>query len=264
MARFKQNQIKQPKKPFTYVLNKLFKIVIYLLLVSSIAYLIYIIEDSKLLNPEISWKINGELKTQVYEYDEFIKPLISNKYVLNLSQIKNKLKEHPWISSVEVERIFWNKVKIELVMHDIAMRFGSEGFISSKGELFKPNLTIYSEILSEGNKYSQNTLLKPKLAIYLDKPVGLASELEVKKFYSDFKSYQSILEPVKIILFERASIDELTLSNNVKVILGHQKQIHRLELFIKSFEALKNNKPNRAGGIFDMRYPDGFAFSYWP
>ena len=76
--------------------------------------------------------------------------------------------------------------------------------------------------------------------------------------------YQSILEPVKISLFERTSIDELTLDNNIKVILGYQKQNERLELFIKSFDKLKKYEKIRARGIFDMRYPNGFALSYSP
>jgi len=241
MARQRKNYVKKQKKPFKYFLNKIFKSVFYLLLTLSIAYLIYLVEKSTLLRPNISWEIKGELQAQAYEYDELIKPLLKNKYLLNLSQIKNKLEKHPWISNVEVERIFWNRIRIALEKHDIAMRFGTEGYISSLGILFKPNLTINSE-----------------------QPIGIVSESEVKQFYFDFTMYQSILEPVKISLFERTSIDELMLDNNIKVILGYQKQNERLELFIKSFDKLKKYEKIRTRGIFDMRYPNGFALSYSP
>jgi cell division protein FtsQ len=241
MARERKNYVKKQKKPFKYVLNKIFKSVFYLLLALSIVFLIYLIENSTLLKPNVSWEIKGELQAQAYEYDELIEPLLINKYLLNLSQIKNKLEESPWISNVEVERIFWNRIRVGLEKHDIAMRFGTEGYISSRGILFKPNLTINS-----------------------DKPIGIVSETEVKQFYSDFTMYQSILEPVKITLFERTSIDELTLDNNIKVILGHQNQNERLELFVKSFDKLKKYEKIRTRGIFDMRYPNGFALSYSP
>ena len=241
MARERKNYVKKQKKPFKYVLNKIFKSVFYLLLALSIVFLIYLIENSTLLKPNVSWEIKGELQAQAYEYDELIKPLLNNKYLLNLSQIKNKLEKHPWISNVEVERIFWNRIRVGLEKHDIAMRYGTEGYISSRGILFKPNLTINS-----------------------DKPIGIVSETEVKQFYSDFTMYQSILEPVKITLFERTSIDELTLDNNIKVILGHQNQNERLELFVKSFDKLKKYEKIRTRGIFDMRYPNGFALSYSP
>ena len=241
MARERKNYVKKQKKPFKYVLNKIFKSVFYLLLALSIVFLIYLIENSTLLKPNVSWEIKGELQAQAYEYDELIEPLLINKYLLNLSQIKNKLEKSPWISNVEVERIFWNRIRVGLEKHDIAMRYGTEGYISSRGILFKPNLTINS-----------------------DKPIGIVSETEVKQFYSDFTMYQSILEPVKITLFERTSIDELTLDNNIKVILGYQNQNERLELFVKSFDKLKKYEKIRTRGIFDMRYPNGFALSYSP
>ncbi len=241
MARERKNYVKKQKKPFKYVLNKIFKSVFYLLLALSIVFLIYLIENSTLLKPNVSWEIKGELQAQAYEYDELIEPLLINKYLLNLSQIKNKLEESPWISNVEVERIFWNRIRVGLEKHDIAMRFGTEGYISSRGILFKPNLTINS-----------------------DKPIGIVSETEVKQFYSDFTMYQSILEPVKITLFERTSIDELTLDNNINIILGYQNQNERLELFVKSFDKLKKYEKIRTRGIFDMRYPNGFALSYSP
>jgi len=241
MARERKNYVKKQKKPFKYVLNKIFKSVFYLLLALSIVFLIYLIENSTLLKPNVSWEIKGELQAQAYEYDELIEPLLINKYLLNLSQIKNKLEKSPWISNVEVERIFWNRIRVGLEKHDIAMRYGTEGYISSRGILFKPNLTINS-----------------------DKPIGIVSETAVKQFYSDFTMYQSILEPVKITLFERTSIDELTLDNNIKVILGYQNQNERLELFVKSFDKLKKYEKIRTRGIFDMRYPNGFALSYSP
>ncbi len=241
MARQRKNYVKKQKKPFKYFLNKIFKSVFYLLLTLLIAYLIYLVENSSLLKPSFSWETKGELQTQTYEYDELIKPLLNNKYLVNLSEIKNKLEKHPWISSVEVERIFWNKIRVVLERHDIAMRYGTEGYISSKGILFKPNLTINSE-----------------------KPIAIVPEKEVKQFYSDFIMYQSILEPVKISLFERTSIDELTLDNNIKIILGYQRQNDRLKLFVQSFDKLKKFEKIRTRGIFDMRYPNGFALSYSP
>jgi len=241
MARKRKNYVKKQKKTLKYFLNKIFRVIFYLLLIFSIAFLIYIIESSALLKPNISWKIDGELKSQPYEYDELINPLVNNKYLLNLSKIKSRLEEHPWIAKVEIERIFWNKIRVSLKRHDIAMRFKPGGYISSQGVLFNPNLTIKS-----------------------DKPIGIVSETEVKQFYFDFITYQSILEPLQITLFERTSIDKLTLNNNIKVILGFQEQNYRLGLFVKSFDKLKKYKKIRTRGIFDMRYPNGFALSYSP
>ena len=244
MAKERINRPKQQKKPLKSVLKKVLRILMYFLIALSVVFIIYLIDRSKLLNPHISWKIDGELTTNAYQYDDLIKPLLNNKYLLNLGEIKSKVYENPWVLSVEAQRIFWNRIKLSIKKHDVAMRWGAQGYISSQGVLFKPNLTINSNA-----------------------PIGLVSEANVKDFYDDFIQYQSILEPVKISTFERSSIDELTLDNNIKVILGHQKQIERLEMFVKSFEELKNKKYKKkitTRGIFDMRYPNGFALSYSP
>jgi cell division protein FtsQ len=241
MAKERINRPKQQKQPLKSVLRKVFNKLTYFLLALSIVFAIYLIDRSKLLEPHISWEIDGELTTQAYKYDDLIKPLLKNKYLLNLNQIKSKVSENPWVLNVETQRIFWNRIKVSIKKHDIAMRWGSQGYISSQGILFKPNLTINSNA-----------------------PIGLVSEARVKNFYYDFTQYQSILDPIKISTFERNSIDELTLDNNIKVILGHQKQNERLEIFVRSFEKLKKYKKIRTRGIFDMRYPNGFALSYSP
>ncbi|MBC48025.1 MAG: hypothetical protein CMO27_03915 [Thiotrichales bacterium] len=241
MAKERINRPKQQKQPLKSVLRKVFNKLTYFLLALSIVFAIYLIDRSKLLEPHISWEIDGELTTQAYIYDDLIKPLLKNKYLLNLNQIKSKVSENPWVLNVETQRIFWNRIKVSIKKHDIAMRWGSQGYISSQGILFKPNLTINSNA-----------------------PIGLVAEARVKNFYYDFTQYQSILDPIKISTFERNSIDELTLDNNIKVILGHQKQNKRLEIFVRSFEKLKKYKKIRTRGIFDMRYPNGFALSYSP
>ena len=241
MAKERKNQIKKQKTPLLSVLKSIARKLIYLFLALSFVLVLYAIDRSKLLDPNISWEIDGELITEAKRYDDVIEPLINNKYLLNLGQIKSKLKDSPWVAHVEAQRIFWNRIKVSIQEHDIAMKWRSEGYISSKGVLFKPNLTINSVV-----------------------PIGLFSEINAKDSFFDFIKYQSILEPVKITIFKRTSIDELTLENNIKVILGHQKQNERLELFVKSFDKLKKFEKIKTRGIFDMRYPNGFALSYSP
>ena len=241
MAKERKNQIKKQKTPLLSVLKSIARKLIYLFLALSFVLVLYAIDRSKLLDPNISWEIDGELITEAKRYDDVIEPLINNKYLLNLGHIKSKLKNSPWVDEVETQRIFWNRIKVSIQEHDIAMKWRSEGYISSKGVLFKPNLTINSVA-----------------------PIGLFSEINAKDSFFDFIKYQSILEPVKISIFKRTSIDELTLENNIKVILGHQKQNERLKLFVKSFDKLKKFEKIRTRGIFDMRYPNGFALSYSP
>ena len=241
MAKERKNQAKKQKTPLKSVLKNLAQKLAYLGLALALIFVLFLIDQSKLLNPKISWEIDGQLISHAQQYEDLIRPLTNNKYLINLNHLKRKLRESPWLADVKAERIFWNHIKVSIQEHDVAMRWGSEGYISSKGVLFKPNLTIRSEA-----------------------PLGLFSEINIAESYYDFRQYQSILEPVKISSFKRTSIDELTLENNIKIILGHQKQTERLKIFVKSFEKLKKYKKIRTRGIFDMRYPNGFALSYSP
>ena len=241
MAKERLNRLIEPKKPFKLrilgYLNKLTYLFVFLLF----AGLIYVIDSSDLFEPKISWEVNGSLTTETSQYDRLIEPLLNNKYLIDLSQLKEKVEQHPWISGAEVSRLFWNKIRIAVVRHEIAMRWGSEGYISTQGVLFKPNLSIDSGA-----------------------PIAIVSEDQIEQFYVDFLNYQSILGPLIIKQFERSLIDELTLEPNMKVILGYQQQSKRLKVFMKAYDQLKRSSKIRERGIFDMRYPKGFALSYSP
>ena len=101
------------------------------------------------------------------------------------------------------------------------MRWGSDGYISSQGVLFKPNLSIDS-----------------------DAPIAIVSEDQIEQFYVDFINYQSILSPLIINQFERSHIDQLILEPNLKVILGYQQQGERLQVFLKAYDQLKGSFKN--------------------
>ena len=241
MAKEQLNRLKEPRKPFKVVLFESLKKLTYLFIFLLFAGLIYVIDSSDLFEPKISWEVDGSLTTETAQYDRLIKPLLNNKYLIDLSQLKERVEQYPWVARAEVNRLFWNKIRIAIVRHNIAMRWGSEGYISDQGVLFKPNLSIDS-----------------------DAPIAIVSEDRIEQFYVDFINYQSILGPLAISQFERSHIDQLTLEPNVKVILGYQQQGERLQVFIKAYDQLKGSSKIRKRGIFDMRYPKGFALSYSP
>ena len=239
MAKERINRLKEPRKPFKLVLIQFSKKLTYLFIFLLFAGLIYVIDSSNLFEPKISWEVDGSLTTETAQYVRLIEPLLNNKYLIDLSQLKEKIEQSPWVAKVEVSRLFWNKIRIAVLKHDIAMRWGSEGYISNQGVLFQPNFSIDS-----------------------DAPIAVVSKDQIEQFYVDYINYQSILDPLSINKFERSHIDQLILEPNVKVILGYQQQGERLQVFIKAYDKLKGSSKIRKRGIFDMRYPKGFALSY--
>ena len=225
MAKERINRLKEPRKPFKLVALEWLKKLTYLFIFLLIAGLIYVIDSSDLFEPKISWEVDGSLTTKTAQYERLIKPLLNNKYLINLSQLKARVEQDPWVVKAEVSRVFWNKIRIAVVRHDIAMRWGSEGYISNQGVLFKPNLSIDS-----------------------DAPIAIVSEDQIEQFYVDFINYRSILDPLTINQFERSYIDQLTLEPNLKVILGYQKQSERLQVFLKAYDHLKGSSKIKKRG----------------
>ena len=145
MAKERINRLKEPRKPFKLVILELLKKLTYLFILLLFAGLIYVIDSSDLFEPKISWEVDGSLTTETAQYELLIKPLLNNKYLIDLSQLKKKVEQYPWVAKADVIRVFWNKIRIAVVKHDIAIRWGSEGYLSNQSVLFQPNLSIDSD-----------------------------------------------------------------------------------------------------------------------
>ena len=240
MAKQRFNRLNKPKKPTKVVVQQLARKLPFLLLILAIAAIGYNLHRSNLFEPEISWTIDEKLTNSDDYYEQLITPLLGNKYLINLSELKKNIEAKPWVANAEVDRLFWNKIDIELTAHTIAMRWQDNGYISTEGVLFKPEVLITTEA-----------------------PLAIVDENEVFQFFEDYQLYQDILAPLVITKFERGQVDTLTIKPNVGIILGHQKQKQRLRDFVKVYNNLKQrSRKIRKIGVFDMRYAKGFALSY--
>ncbi len=239
------NKVNRPikqRKTVKFSFLRLVKRLIYLFLIISLVGLFYIADRSDIFDPSISWEGDEKTLVNIKHYENSIKPLLDNKYLIELSELKEKIESHPWIAKANIKRLFWNKIHVKLEAHDIALRWGDDGYISSNGIPFKPNEMVDS-----------------------DKPIAIFPESQAKNFFKDYKDFKLLSNPLKTARFERNHIDRIWLDNSVQVILGNQMQNERLKRFVEVYEKLKSTSTKiKSKGIFDMRYPKGFALSYSP
>jgi len=239
------NKVNRPikqRKTVKFSFLRLVKRLIYLFLIISLVGLFYIADRSDIFDPSISWEGDEKTLVNIKHYENSIKPLLDNKYLIELSELKEKIESHPWIAKANIKRLFWNKIHVKLETHDVALRWGDDGYISNNGILFKPSELIDSNM-----------------------PIAIVPESQAKTFFEDYKDFQLIIYPLKITRFERNHIDRIWLDNSVQIILGNQMQNERLKRFVEVYEKLKStSKKIKSRGIFDMRYPKGFALSYSP
>ena len=239
------NKVNRPikqKKTVKFSFLRLVKRLIYLFLIIFLVGLIYIADRSDIFDPSISWEGDEKTLGNIKHYENSIKHLLGNKYLIELSELKEKIESHPWVAKANIKRLFWNKIHIKLEAHDIALRWGDDGYISSNGIPFKPSELVDS-----------------------DKPIAIVPESQAKTFFEDYKDFQLVINPLNISRFERNHIDKIWLDDGVQIILGNQIQHERLKRFVVVYEKLKKTSTKiKSKGIFDMRYPKGFALSYSP
>ena len=207
---------------------------------------------AELLKAGVRWDIAKTPPIDLHILKEKIKPLIQDKYQLDLHEIKLALESEPWVNKADIERLFWNSIKIKIEFQQIAMRWEHSqckseeqincvGYISTQGALFIPKKISPSDAILARSK--------PDINI-------------ITQLYTDFEYYRSSVDPMVIKTFSKTNIDQLTLEPNVTVILGYQKQEERLDRFLKAYSKLKKKNRKVKRVTFDMRYPKGFALSY--
>ena len=170
MAKQQINRLNKPKKPIKVVIKQLGRKLPFLLLIMAIAAMGYNFHRSNLFEPEISWTIDEKLNQSDLYYEQLIAPLLNNKYLINLAELKDTIEAEPWVAQAEADRIFWNKIDIKLSAHIIAMRWQDKGYISTAGIPFEPELLVTSQT-----------------------PLAVVEEDEALKFFKDYQLYQKIL-----------------------------------------------------------------------
>lgn len=191
---------------------------------------------------KLSWEIQNPTHVKVSELKSLVEPLLDKKLTLNLNAIKKTLESHPWVKSAQVRRLIWNNIHIKIQEHDIALRWGENGYISANGELFFPEKMVESDALQ----------------IFSNK----TDHKSIKDLYSDFNHYKQLLSPMEIESMQRSHIDVLSVKPNIKLVLGYRMQKQRILRFKKIYQKLPKNKKKGKKVVFDLRYPKGFALSY--
>ncbi len=211
------------------------------------------IKDIDSLKTVFKWQIDSSLLITQAELEKKIQPLIKNKYLLDLVEIKHLLESEPWIATAQVKRSFFNTVKINIETQQIAMRWENtdckmkstpncSGYISNTGTLFIPKKQVKSDVVLARSK---------------------ADKASIAQLYQDYLIYQNATKK-RIKSFSRTHIDKLVFEPNIKVVLGYQQKQQRLVRFLKVYAKLRKKiakkKLNRA--TFDMRYPKGFSVKW--
>ena len=169
--------------------------------------------------------------------------LIANEYIegnffsINLDQTRHAFKKLAWVREIAIRKKFPDTLEVTIEEHKPIARWGRVGLVNSYGEIF--------------NAASQEEL-----------PSFIGYETFVKEMTLKFMEMNKILSKElmqvgTITLSERLSWEVIT-DNQVRVILGKDNIIKKLNLFTNNYQNILAGLKNRIEYV-DLRYKDGFS-----
>lgn len=162
---------------------------------------------------------------------------------VDLAALKTSLEKIAWVDRARVERKWPNGVRVVITEHVPAARWGEDGLMNTRGELFL-----------RGSRH-----IPPELP-QLNGPEG--TQEQVAKLY--LETYPRLLAVG--MRLTRVELDargawELTVGSNVVVRLGRQEVQNRLERFIRVASPMIAARGTDVNYI-DLRYSNGFSVGW--
>lgn len=162
---------------------------------------------------------------------------------VRVEQLRAGLETHPWIDIARVRRVWPDSLHLVIVEQVPAARWGGNGLLNMRGELFVRNVRH----------------MPPELPA-LSGPAG--SEIEVARRYLAVRG--QLLDAglgLKALQLDPRGSWELELGNGIAVRLGRRDVDRRLARLIDVVTIVVSNRINDVDYI-DLRYSNGFAVGW--
>ncbi len=186
-------------------------------------------------------------------------------FSLNVEQFRSQLMQKlPWVKSVSVRKVWPDKLLISIKEHKPVVRWqsvnrslnkGKKGedesyaLLSSEGLVFKPKLTA-----SQQAEFNKMALLK-------------GTSENAKQIMQHCYVMNEYLQKINLNISQcgmnARRTWQLLLSNGIRVKLGKEQMLPRLERFINSLGGALKNYIDRIA-YADLRYSNGFSIKWKP
>jgi cell division protein FtsQ len=162
-----------------------------------------------------------------------------NFFAARIDDVRSALEQVPWVRSVEVRRVWPDRLEVAIEEHVALARWGSDGLVNTHGEHFA----------GRGGA---------ALPLFIG-PEGTEAELaeRYQRFTQILKPLDSSLE--RVVLTPRYAW-QLRLANGMNVMLGRDGDVaeQRLQRFVDVYDDTVGRVPGRHEYV-DLRYANGFA-----
>jgi cell division protein FtsQ len=164
-------------------------------------------------------------------------------FTVEVGAVQQAAEALPWVDRVSVRRVWPDALYITVVEHVPLARWGKDGVLTDRGEVFQPKRDTIPTGLPE--------VVGPE-----------GQQALVADWYRDMNQALTAvdLSVARLVLNERRAL-RLTLNNGLELSLGRGEAYRRLLRFVQVYPRVLAPKVGRIQGV-DMRYTNGFAVSW--
>lgn len=190
-------------------------------------------------------RVYGINRVKQKEVHDVVLPLVSHGFfTVNVDFIRDQMLQSPWISDLNVRRIWPDKIEVTLMEKKPVARWSEDVLLSERGELFVPK-SEYPAGLPRfvGPEGQQIFMLQ-----YFN---------NINRLLSPLRANISYLELTPFFTWK------LTLNNGITMQVEHKDILTRLSHFVKVYPKIVGTRANDVDYI-DLRYPNGVAVRWKP
>lgn len=186
---------------------------------------------------------------------------------LDVGSIQKSLKQIPWIHSVDVRRVWPDRLVVFVKEQIPQARWGDGGMLSTEGVIFYPEKSPeINPVTAVGVEDSAATLSQTKVDINVEKlPKFIGEASQSNEMLQQYLGLLEILAPIglNIQTLEKkpTGVWEMRLDNGIAIILGKTGLNERASRFVQVYRAHLQSQVPRIAYI-DLRYINGFAIGW--
>lgn len=173
-----------------------------------------------------------------------IEPFVNTGFLdVNLEQLRHKLETTPWISHVEIERVWPNELKINLNGRQPIARWGAHGLLNNVGEPF----------------------LVKDVSAYKDLPLLAGPDDAHVQVMQQYQIISQLLRPMDFFIASLTLEDTghwtVVTNTGLELVLGNNDIVDRLRRFNRAYDFSLKDKIDNIARV-DLRYNNAMAVAW--
>lgn len=236
------NQVRKRYKNFKFSWKMTGKVVCFLGFLFIVSFLFNQFKKNPYFNIK-EVKIVGATHMSHEEIKQSLLPLVNKGFfIVDVSLIKERLKQFSWVSEASVRRVWPNQIHIQIQEKRPLAYWNHSQLLTTAGEIVTPMPT--------------KALLLSELPHFIG-PQG--EQMQILNYYARING---ILAPLhfKITQLELTPSRswQLTFNNGIKLNVGEKESLTRISHFVKVYPKIVGARAKEVDSI-DLRYPNGLA-----